>query len=161
MDNHSRILGWLHITEQILNPPLILQKCLAESFKTRQYHLWTCDHIAFLFNASASSEAITSLFLFSRFIHFSLHEHHPRSLPSECLARIEASALTAAGAWCLVVGALLEERNFSLLQGRERWWIVRHANGLRVLKGFFVVIAINREQLVEPVPLLDRWICLF
>lgn len=130
MDNHSHILAWLHIIEQILDPPLILQKCLAESFKTRQYRLWTCDHIAFLFIVSSSSKPKATLFLLASFLHLSLHEHHPCPFPSECLARVEACAFSTGATGCFVVRALLEERDFSLLQGRERWWIVRHANGL-------------------------------
>lgn len=115
MDNHSRILAWLHIIEQILDPPLILQKCLAESFKAGQYHLRTCDHIAFIFNAPSSSKPKPALFLLASFLHLSLHEHHPRPLSSKCLAGIEARALAAGATWCLVVRALLEERDFSLL----------------------------------------------
>ena len=115
MDNHSRILARLHIIEQVLDPPLILQKCLAESFKARQDHLWTCGHIAFLLIAPASSKPKTSLLLLSRLIHFPLHEHHPRPFSSECLAGIEAAALAASAAGCLGLGALLEDRDFSLL----------------------------------------------
>ncbi len=87
-----------------------------------------------------------------------LHEHHPRPLPSKCLAWVETPPIIAAPVDGLILDPVLEEGNFPLFEWRKG--VGLYPERLCVLDGFLKVAGFVGEKLVKFIPLEEGGVCL-
>ena len=105
--------------QQALNPLLVLQKGLAEAFKSRQHILATVPKrtASSVLEPVPKPKSVGILLLFSKLI-LTLHDHHPRTLAAESFAGVEATGF-ASGAITLKL-RFFERRDLSALKGGRR-----------------------------------------